>query len=227
VPELLPGKDFASGAQFCSSHASHHGIPGFQQIDAAGIQQYAERHLPIMGCQHVSDQLVRKVVTIGLRKLCIVEDRKKIAVSKYLGFLATLKITFRQLLEEHTSVLRLAEYLDKTLPPEAAPPAAVQAVVSAPEVQPARLNGAIQPVLAMEAIPSMQSSVSQTAMQQLVEQQLRVMAQQLALLSGAPMSPPSIEQKRPEPAVSASPISTPAPAPAAAAPSEPRGQARD
>jgi amino acid adenylation domain-containing protein len=168
----------------------------------------------VSGEETGADAAGSSFVELGFDSLVLTQVA--MALSKAYG----VKITFRQLLEEHTSVLRLAEYLDKTLAPETTPPAVLEAVVPAPEIPVAQFNGSSQPVLAVEAIPSMPNSVSQSAMQQLVEQQLRVMAQQLALLSGAGVSSHNIEQKRPEPVTSLTPISGPAAAPIAAAPSE-------
>ncbi len=80
-----------------------------------------------------------------------------------------VKITFRQLLTELTSIDQLVAYLDTNLPPERfRPPSA--ATVPAPVV-PAACASPARP------LPS-------ASLQSVVEQQLEIMRQQLALLSG-------------------------------------------
>jgi len=135
-----------------------------------------------------------------------------LALSKAHG----VKITFRQLLEEYTSVERLAQHLDAILPAEA---------VSAP-ITPSR---APEPVATAAAPPgeapklafSSASQLQPTVIQQLVEQQLRVMAQQLAVLGATGVASPSSPAAVVMPAVAAPAPSAPA---AAAAPEASRPQ---
>ncbi len=89
-----------------------------------------------------------------------------------------INITFRQLMESCRSFDLLVDHLDKTLPPE---PVAVAAVVAAaaPVVQPQAAPAA----LAMAAMPAM-SAGDGSMLQQVIAQQMQLMQQQLALMSG-------------------------------------------
>ena len=110
-------------------------------------------------------------------------------------------ITFRQLMEEHRSLDALAGFLDNKLPADAVPvpivaPAPVTVAaevavavavatpqsVSAPAMSPAPATGfvrTVQPVRAMD-------TASASFAQQVIQQQLAIMEQQLALLGSAP-----------------------------------------
>lgn len=112
-------------------------------------------------------------VELGLDSLALTQVA--LAVSKRYG----AKVTFRQLLEEHTSLDRLAGFLDGQLAPEAAP-------FEAACIEAAAVDTAVAPAAALVATPIPIAGVAAGgAVQQLIEQQLRVMAQQLALLGGA------------------------------------------
>ncbi len=117
-------------------------------------------------------------------------------------------VTFRQLMEDLRSFDLLATYLDAQLPPEpaapaalAASPAAVPAPISVPGVTAMTL-----PIAPVTIAP--QSAAQAGSVQWLIQQQMQLMSQQLALLGGQPMvaAPAAI----PAPVVQA-------PAPAAAA----------
>jgi glutamate-1-semialdehyde aminotransferase/malonyl CoA-acyl carrier protein transacylase len=112
-----------------------------------------------------------------------------------------VKVTFRQLMEAFPSLGELAAHLDQQLPPDAAPARAVESappvaipLPQSPLVAPAR------PVPGAGAGP----------VQQVIDQQLEIMRQQLALLSGAAL---------PAPALVAPAAASQAPAAAAATPS--------
>lgn len=98
-----------------------------------------------------------------------------------------LKLTFRQLMEEYPSLDALAGYVDERLPAAPPPAAALEPAPAAPAplppqaTAPAHAGGpAAAPALALAA-PG--------ALQQVIDQQLRIMAQQLQLLAGAASQP--------------------------------------
>lgn len=96
-----------------------------------------------------------------------------------------LNITFRQLMEQYRNMGTLAEYLDSALPKEADPVATSMPV-------PASASAGMQPALAqsgaaMQAamtMPAMMQPQSGSALQNLIQQQMALMSQQLALLAG-------------------------------------------
>jgi glutamate-1-semialdehyde aminotransferase/acyl carrier protein len=93
-------------------------------------------------------------------------------------------ITFRQLMEKYRSFDTLAEYLDATLPPEPVAPAAVAAA----SVASARVAA---PALPMEALPPLAAAApGASLLQQVIAQQMQLMAQQLALLAGSSAASP-------------------------------------
>ena len=114
-------------------------------------------------------------------------------------------VTFRQLLEETPTVDSLAEWLDANLPADkfAAEPVVVETiapVATAPiasETVAAPQPIASQPVMPAvpaQATPAAAPQVAGSAAQQLVQEQLRIMAAQLNLLSGNPVATPSVVQ---------------------------------
>jgi len=107
-------------------------------------------------------------------------------------------VNFRQLMGDCSSLDRLAGMLDAALPAEAAPaPVAVQAVAAVPV--------AVAPAVAMApvALPALDGGNDFT--RQVIAQQMQLMAQQLALLSGGVAAP-----------VAVAPVAAPAPQPVAA-----------
>ena len=92
-------------------------------------------------------------------------------------------ITFRQLMEKYRSFDTLAEYLDVTLPAE---PVVAAIVVAAP-VTPA---APAMPMAALPCLPPLAAAGSGASaaslLQQVIAQQMQLMAQQLALLAGSP-----------------------------------------
>jgi len=117
-------------------------------------------------------------------------------------------VNFRQLMGDCSSLDRLAGMLDGVLPAEAAPaPVAVQAVAAAPV--------AVAPVaIAPVALPALDGGNDFT--RQVIAQQMQLMAQQLALLSGGVAAPvAAVPVVAP---VAAAPVAAaPAPQPVAAA----------
>ncbi|WP_137918853.1 non-ribosomal peptide synthetase/type I polyketide synthase [Hydrogenophaga sp. 2FB] len=130
-------------------------------------------------------------------------------------------LTFRQLMEKYRSIDALAQFLDGELPPDQfAPPAPVPSVaapVAAPvavsAAMPAAMSAAAATYVAPAAMPMALLPGDASAVHQLMQQQMQLMAQQLAVLAGQPL-PASL----PVPPTVAVPAAMAAPA-AAAAPS--------
>ncbi|MBN8727812.1 MAG: amino acid adenylation domain-containing protein [Xanthomonadales bacterium] len=131
-----------------------------------------------------------------------------------------LKLSFRQLMEDLSSLERLAMHIDHNLPPEpAVPPPAI--APAPPMPAPAAAAPAAAPVAAAPAGGLVQAVIAQ---------QMVLMQQQLALLGGAAAAPPMLAAVPAAPAVNppvqaaatvpaptaASTSGTPAPAPATA-----------
>ena len=119
-------------------------------------------------------------------------------------------ITFRQLMEKYRSFDTLAEYLDATLPPEP-----VASTVVVPEsVASARVAA---PALPMGALPPLAAAApGASLLQQVIAQQMQLMAQQLALLAGSSAASPD-----PSAVAAANPTVVAEPVPAAAPTSQP------
>ena len=96
-----------------------------------------------------------------------------------------VSLTFRQLMENYRSLDALTAFLDQALPAEVAPApeGARVAVASAAAVAPAGLAG---PALSLPIAggTSAAFTASQPLVQQVIQQQMQLMAQQLALLQG-------------------------------------------
>lgn len=124
-----------------------------------------------------------------------------------------VKIAFRQLMESYSSLDLLARFLDAQMPAEAAPAAAPIAASAVPAMQPIAI-----------APSGMSAAPNAPFMQQLIQQQMQIMAQQLALLSGAaavaPMPMPPVPAAPAAAAANTAPANvaptTPAPTSAAA-----------
>ncbi|RKI43301.1 aminotransferase class III-fold pyridoxal phosphate-dependent enzyme, partial [Corallococcus sp. AB049A] len=158
---------------------------------------------------------------LGLDSLVLTQAA--LAVQKQFG----VKVTFRQLLEEVPSLGQLAAYLDGRMPAEAAP----APVAAAPTAQlTANILGQPQvPAVPVQAAPFAAAGAAFQAqamaapagsLQAVVAQQLWLMTQQLALLSGQPaqaMAPqaPAV-QAQPQAEQVPAPRPQAAPAPAAA-----------
>ncbi|GAB2794714.1 polyketide synthase [Dyella kyungheensis] len=129
-----------------------------------------------------------------------------------------LKITFRELMESFSSFERLAMHIDQMLPPDASAPAA--------PVLPAATGATVAP--AAIVAPVMPMAASGNVVQDLIQQQMQIMQQQLALLAGACMTAPAVAA--PVQAVAAAPVqpavapSAPAAVTAQATPSQPQPQ---
>jgi amino acid adenylation domain-containing protein len=104
-----------------------------------------------------------------------------------------LKITFRELMDGCSSFERLAAHIDRLLPAEIAPAAPLAPAQAAP---------------AMAAAPAAPIAASGGLIQDVIAQQMQIMRDQLALLSGAAApaaisSPPPVTAQAPAPVASA------------------------
>ncbi|HWU86989.1 MAG TPA: aminotransferase class III-fold pyridoxal phosphate-dependent enzyme, partial [Kofleriaceae bacterium] len=124
-----------------------------------------------------------------------------------------VKVTFRQVMESYPTIASLAAMLDEALPPEAAPAPAPAVAGTAPAALVAAAAPAqvLAPMLQMAAAGAPGEPAAYV--RQVIDQQLAVMAQQLALLTGG-----LVPQAVPTPAAAPA---APAPAPAAAKPAAP------
>jgi amino acid adenylation domain-containing protein len=91
----------------------------------------------------------------------------------------SLNITFRQLIETYRSFDALASFLDQTLPADAAQQAAAPAQALASAAAPMTV---VTPAFAMAPV-----AAGAPFVQQVIQQQMQLMAQQLALLQGQPL----------------------------------------
>jgi amino acid adenylation domain-containing protein len=92
-----------------------------------------------------------------------------------------VNLSFRQLMENYRSFDALTAFLQQSLPPEAEPVAAATAT-------PVAVQEAMQPMAQMAPVAQMASQLPQLpagAVNQLIAQQMELMRQQLALLSGS------------------------------------------
>ena len=133
-----------------------------------------------------------------------------------------IKLRFRRLLEDLDTQAKLAVFFDGQLPadkfaPEAQTPPPVPL---APLAQQA-LSPAVAPVAQAQvftAVQPMPAVAGGNAVQQLIQQQMQLMSQQLALLAGQPMATVALaallapETQPSAPAVSSPPVATAAPA---------------
>jgi len=121
-------------------------------------------------------------------------------------------VTFRQMSESLRSFDALAGFLDGAMPPDAAAPAPAPA--AAPAVAPAPVAAApVAPPMAMPAFAPVAPVAGGGLVQQVIQQQMALMAQQLALLGGQAALPAAAVAAP----VAAAPVAVAAPAPAAAA----------
>ena len=132
-------------------------------------------------------------------------------------------VSFRQLMENYRSFDALSAFLRESLPPEAAPApvAAAVAPVAAPVESAVSVSRAMpqpQPV-PMPVYMPMQGSVAmgETQLPQLISQQMELMRQQLALLSGAVPAAPlvTLQPVMPAQATQATPVAAAPATPAA------------
>ena len=104
-------------------------------------------------------------------------------------------ITFRQLMEQYRSFNALAGFLDSTLPADPAAPAAAPAPAAPTANQPGQAATIPLAVPTPIAPVAQLTSVGGSMVQQLIQQQMLLMSQQLALLGGVPTLPMIAEPK--------------------------------
>jgi len=140
-------------------------------------------------------------VELGLDSLALTQ------VALQLQKTFSLKITFRELMESFSSFERLAMHIDQMLPPEATPATPTAAVANA-------AIASMQPAVAM---PAMAIAATGNVVQDLIQQQMQIMQQQLALLAASSIGvAPAVTA--PIAAAQSAPIAQAAPATVAAAP---------
>ena len=172
------------------------------------IAQLTELFEDISGSDFEGADTDANFIELGLDSLSLTQ------VALQLQKTFALKITFRELMESFSTFERLAVHIDQLLPPEAAAPAPVP--VAANPVQAVNT-----PALAMPAIA--QPAPSGGIVHDVIQQQMLIMQQQLALLAGtavaaAVMQAPAASAPAPLPAVSVD--ATPSPAAEAPVPDE-------
>jgi acyl transferase domain-containing protein len=149
-------------------------------------------------------------VELGLDSLSLTQIA--LQVQKAFG----TKVTFRQLMESAPTLDALARFLDAALPadPAAAAPAPAAAPVAAlAAAAPAPAAAAFASPMPVQ-MPAAAPLVGGTFVEQLIQQQMQVMAQQLALLGGAAQRPVAMP-------VAPAAVAPPAPAAVAPAPAAP------
>ncbi|HVI59251.1 MAG TPA: amino acid adenylation domain-containing protein [Luteimonas sp.] len=126
-----------------------------------------------------------------------------------------VKVSFRQLMGECSSMDRLAAMLDAEMPPEAAPAAPAPAPVAAaqPMAAAAPMPAAAPMALQLPAFAMAAPAAGGDYVRGVIEQQMQLMAAQLSLLAGG-----SIAAAMPAMPAAQAAAPAPAPAPAAAAP---------
>jgi len=138
-------------------------------------------------------------IELGLDSLMLTQ------MALHLSKVFAVKITFRQLMSDYASLGQLADLLDAQMPPDAAAP--VPAAPAAP---------ALAMVAPLAAPPPLAAGAGGDYVQQVIEQQMRLMAQQLALLGARP-APVAAVAPAPVVAAPTAPVAAPVPAPAPAA----------
>ena len=112
-----------------------------------------------------------------------------------------LKVTFRQLLEDYSTMDSLSAHLDAQLPPEVmAPPAPIAALPAPSPSTPAASAGALSSALTAlfpAPLPTAGLPGEAGAMERIINQQLRVMAEQLAMLRGEAVPAPPLSASAP------------------------------
>ncbi|ULU24020.1 amino acid adenylation domain-containing protein [Dyella terrae] len=149
---------------------AHAGSPRHARL----LAQLTELFEDVSGAELEGVEPTAGFVELGLDSLSLTQ------VALQLQKTFALKITFRELMESFSSFERLAMHIDQMLPPDAATPAPANPVL------PAASGASVAP--AAIAAPVMQIAASGNAVQDLIQQQMLIMQQQLALLAGASMA---------------------------------------
>ena len=155
------------------------------------------------GVEIGADEQLATFLELGLDSLSLTQ----VALSLKKKF--KIKVTFRQLLEDCSSLTTLARSIDLQLPPDAFPAPVVnpRTQVVNPTIAPA--SSPILPTAAPITIAPVVNSGNQSAIEALVGQQLQIMARQLELLGGNSIPPQAVP-------IASSPVIPPQAAPIAA-----------
>jgi len=181
--------------------------PPHQQTTAAPqdrrprlIAQLRELFEDVAGCDLAAADPCSAFVELGIDSLTLTQAA--LQVKKQFK----INVTFRQLMEDFRSLDALAVHLDEQMEPE------TQAMADAPS---ATASPTAAESVPMNSLPASTLAEGGSALvQQVIQQQMQIMAQQLALLRGAPLPSAPLPASVAAPAVS---IPTPAPVPAATA----------
>ena len=79
--QFLPGYDFAAQAEVEDDDGSHHVVPSFAEIGAAGVNHYAELATVGLGGEDIADQLVGGVAIVDAGEEFAVEYFAEVAVA--------------------------------------------------------------------------------------------------------------------------------------------------
>ncbi|MGV8940242.1 MAG: amino acid adenylation domain-containing protein [Lysobacter sp.] len=199
----------------------HDSNPSPPPVPAAGIEAQADKDARRQRLASQVNEVVEDVagfdladadastnfIELGLDSLMLTQ------VALQLQKTFQVKITFRQLMGECSSLERLVAMLDAQLPVDAPAPAAAAPMSTPAAVASAPATGAVG--AGVSPMPVATPSDGGEFARQVIAQQMQLMGQQLALLSGigvavAPSSPVA------SPSVADAPLSMPAPAPGAA-----------
>lgn len=227
-----PAAALARAATVASSAAAIGAAPSIPLTPTAAMTQASSR-LPTLisrlntlfedssGVELADTDPTAAFVELGLDSLTLTQAALQIKKD------FALPITFRDLMERYRSVDALARHIDSQLPPEPASvassvAAAPQALPQAPQTPLAGAFAMTQPAAFVpQAMPFPLAAAANTPfMQQLIAQQMQLMAQQLALLGGAPgaFAQPIVADAQAAPQTQQAAVVAPA-APAAPAPS--------
>ena len=200
--DLIPATATNSMPPITSSDRSTMQIEQFTPVTPAPrttrlIPEIAAVFKDTAGVEISADDRLATFLELGLDSLSLTQ----VALSLKKKF--KVKVTFRQLLEDCSTLTALASSIDLQLPPDAAPVPAID--IPTPTVNPAPVAtpSPILPAVSNIApvTPSAAMPVPDNAIASLVQQQLQIMARQLELLGGnnivAPPAPAPIIQAPP------------------------------
>ncbi|KNZ34409.1 MAG: hypothetical protein AD742_01280 [Methylibium sp. NZG] len=168
-------------------------MPSLSSSSASGARQpklvarLRELFEDVAGIDMSGGDASTSFVELGLDSLTLTQAAQQVKKA------FSVSVTFRQLMEKQRSFDALAEFLDQTLPPDpAAATVAPAAAAVAAHAMPAAAQAAA-PLVAPAVMPPLQAPLGIAAgvaprdasfTQQLIAQQMQLMSQQLALLSG-------------------------------------------
>ncbi|WP_260739996.1 non-ribosomal peptide synthetase/type I polyketide synthase [Tunturiibacter lichenicola] len=172
----------------------------------------AEVFTQLSGIDITPDQVDHQFLELGLDSLFLTQATQ--GLKKKFG----VKLTFRQIMEQYSTIASLAGYLDSVLPSDAFP-AAAQTPVAAPQVAVA------SSVPAAAAISTGSSASSGSAVERLFSEQMAMMSkmfeqQMLTLRAATGISAPALTVQMASPAPGVASVPAPVPVPSTAESSE-------